>query len=67
MLPVLEEAMADEISKTRHVRQQAERLHQAASIFELADEDAIVAEQAPAVERRGPNRARNVVRMPPAA
>ena len=49
------------------LRQQVERLHQAASIFELADENAIVAEEAPAAERRGPNRARNVLRIPPAA
>ncbi len=37
------------------LRQQVERLHQAASIFELADEDAVVAREAPAAERRGPN------------
>jgi len=49
------------------LQQQAERLHQAASIFELADEDAIVIQEAAATERRGPNRAKNVVRMPPAA
>jgi methyl-accepting chemotaxis protein len=49
------------------LRQQVERLHQAASIFELADEDTIVARGAPAAERRGPNRAENVVRIPPAA
>ena len=60
---MVEEAAA---AATR-LRQQVERLHQAASIFELADEDALVAEEAPAAERRGPNRARNVVRMPPAA
>jgi methyl-accepting chemotaxis protein len=49
------------------LQQQAERLHQAASIFELADEDAIAIQEAAATERRGPNRAKNVVRMPPAA
>jgi methyl-accepting chemotaxis protein len=49
------------------LQQQAERLHQAASIFELADEDPIVIQEAAATERRGPNRAKNVVRMPPAA
>jgi methyl-accepting chemotaxis protein-1 (serine sensor receptor) len=49
------------------LQQQAERLHQAASIFELADQDAIGIREAAATERRGPNRAKNVVRMPPAA
>jgi hypothetical protein len=49
------------------LQQQAERLHRAASIFELADEDAIVDQEAAATKRRGPNRAKNVARMPPAA
>jgi methyl-accepting chemotaxis protein len=49
------------------LQQQAERLLQAASIFELADEEAIVIQAAAVTERRGPNRAKNVVRLPPVA
>jgi hypothetical protein len=55
----------------KRLQQQAERLLQAASIFELADEEAIVIQEAAVtervMERRGPNRARNVVRLPPVA
>src|SRR6266481_2622849 len=47
------------------LQQQAERLHQAASIFELADGEAIVVQEAAVTKLRGPNRAKNVVRMPP--
>jgi methyl-accepting chemotaxis protein len=47
------------------LQQQAEHLVQAASIFELADEEAILIEDAAATERRGPNRATNVARLPP--
>jgi methyl-accepting chemotaxis protein len=47
------------------LQQQAERLHQAASIFELADEEAY--QEAAAAKRRGQKRAENMVRMPPAA
>jgi methyl-accepting chemotaxis protein len=51
----------------KRLQQQAERLVQAASIFELADEQAIVIQGAAVTERRGPNRAKNVVRLPPVA
>jgi methyl-accepting chemotaxis protein len=55
----------------KRLQQQAERLLQAASIFELADEEAIVIQEAAVTERvterRGPNRAKNVVRLPPVA
>jgi methyl-accepting chemotaxis protein len=51
----------------KRLQQQAEHLLQAASIFELADEEAIIIQEAPVIERRGPNRARNVVRLPPVA
>jgi len=49
------------------LQQQAERLHQAASIFELADGEAIVVQEAAVTKLRGPNRAKEMVRMPPAA
>jgi len=53
------------VAAATRLQQQAERLHQAASIFELADEEAY--QEAAAAKRRGQKRAENRVRMPPAA
>jgi methyl-accepting chemotaxis protein len=47
--------------------QQAEHLHEAASIFELADEAAIAVPEAAGRGRRGASLAENSVRLPPAA
>jgi methyl-accepting chemotaxis protein len=49
------------------LQQQAERLHQAASIFELADDDAIANPEAAGTERRHPSSAKPAVRLQPAA
>jgi methyl-accepting chemotaxis protein len=49
------------------LQQQAERLHQAASIFELADEESAASQEAAGADRRHPSRAKDAVRLTPAA
>jgi hypothetical protein len=62
---LVEEAAA----AAKSLQEQAESLSQAVSIFSLMEDGAAVRvpparTAAPAVERRGPNRAKNVVRLP---
>jgi methyl-accepting chemotaxis protein len=49
------------------LQEQAESLSQAVSIFELGEGRPVSRKAPPAVERRGPNRAKNVVRLPKAS
>ena len=51
----------------KSLQEQAETLSQAVSLFELGDSHSIARQEAPQVERRGPNRAKNVVRLPKSA